>query len=433
MAVEIIMPKVDMVMETGTFIEWLKKEGDQVAKGEPLFVIMTDKAAIEAEAPESGILAGITAKPDDVIPVTTVIGYILGPGESLPQPAMLTIQLSNPATNDISIGARTDGDFISPIEKPSTLPEGEIQVRATPVARALAKEMNINLSSIVGRGPRGRVQKTDVLAYANDLRDVTQTATSSQSHALASSFAAVLPANSQQISLPDARIRQRFKLKGPRAVIAQRMSYSWTSIPHIYETLTVNMSEVVRMRERIGPTILEAIGRKISYTVIMAYAVARLLTRHPGLNSTLIGDEVIQWEDVHLGLATSLEDYLIVPVIREAQKKSLQELVAEMSRLLDEAYTKRLAPNEMNGSTFTITNLGMYGIEQFTAIINSPESAILAIGKMKDTPIVIDGRIEVRPIMTLTLAVDHRVIDGAAAARFLTDMKNMLENPYLLL
>ena len=417
MATEIIMPKVDMVMETGTLMEWKKNEGDTVTKGEPLFVIMTDKAAIEAEAPESGILAGITAKPDDVIPVTTVIGYILAPGESLPEKAAAPAAAAAPAE------AKPETPVAAAASKAATaVPAGDAsQVRATPLARSLAREMNVDLTQVAGRGPRGRVHKADVLEFA-------------ASHKGAPVMASMgAPAANVAVPLPDARIRQRISLKGPRSIIAQRLSYSWSSVPHIYETLSVDMSEVVRLRERVSPAIANATGQKVSYTAILAHAVARILTNHPGLNSSFNGDEIIQWEDVHLGLATSLEDYLIVPVIREAQSKNLQSVVVEMARLLEAARAKRLQPNEMSGSTFTITNLGMFGIEQFTAIINPPESAILAVGKMMDTPVVVDGQVVVRPMMTLTLAVDHRVSDGAAAAKFLVDLKNALENPYLLL
>jgi len=411
------MPKVDMVMETGTLMEWKKNEGDTVTKGEPLFVIMTDKAAIEAEAPESGILAGITAKPDDVIPVTTVIGYILAPGESLPEKATAPTAAAAPA----EAKPETPAAAAAP-KADAAAPAGDAsQVRATPLARSLAREMNVDLTQVAGRGPRGRVHKADVLEFA-------------ASHKGAPAMASVsAPAANVAVPLPDARIRQRISLKGPRSIIAQRLSYSWSSVPHIYETLSVDMSEVVRLRERVSPVIANATGQKVSYTAILAHAVARILTNHPGLNSSFNGDEIIQWEDVHLGLATSLEDYLIVPVIREAQNKNLQSVVVEMARLLEAARAKRLQPNEMSGSTFTITNLGMFGIEQFTAIINPPESAILAVGKMMDTPVVVDGQVVVRPMMTLTLAVDHRVSDGAAAAKFLVDLKNALENPYLLL
>ncbi|HEX7555583.1 MAG TPA: dihydrolipoamide acetyltransferase family protein, partial [Leptolinea sp.] len=208
---------------------------------------------------------------------------------------------------------------------------------------------------------------------------------------------------------------------------------SWSSIPHIYESVNVNMEESVRLRERVNKVVQEHTGLKVSYTAILALAVARLLPKHPFLNSSFTGEEVIQWEDINLGIATSLEDYLIVPVIRNAKDMNLESIVKEMSRLLEAARNKKMEPADMSGSTFTITNLGMFGIESFTAIINPPETAILAVGKMQDTPIAVDGQIVIRPMMNLTIAVDHRVNDGARAAKFLTELKSTLENPYLLI
>ncbi len=236
-----------------------------------------------------------------------------------------------------------------------------------------------------------------------------------------------------QIPLPNARIRERIPMKGIRTVIAQRMGYSWSGIPHIYESVNVNMEEIVRLRERVNQVVQEHTGLKVSYTAILALAVARLLPKHPFLNSSFTGEEVIQWEDVNLGIATSLDDYLIVPVVRSAQERNLEDIVKEMSRLLDAARSKKMEPADMSGSTFTITNLGMFGIESFTAIINPPETAILAVGKMVDTPVVIGGQVVIRPMMNLTIGVDHRVNDGARAAKFLTELKSILENPYLLL
>lgn len=422
MPTEIIMPKVDMVMETGTFVEWLKKEGEKVSKGEPIFVVMTDKAAIEVEAPADGVLAGLSAKPDEVIPVTKVIGYILAPGESLPSPQppqtaqVVAKEEKTPATLPAS----------APSDKVRSAHPGDNLLRATPLARKLAKEMGIDLATISGRGPGGRIYKADVLAATaawEPTRGAQAVARLAPAHAT----------HTLQIPLPNARVRERIPLKGPRAIIAQRMTYSYTTIPHIYETLSVDMTETVRMREKINAAFQERGGQKVSYTAILAHAVARLLPRHPYLNSSLSGEEIILWEDINLGIATSLDEYLIVPVIRQAQNMNLEAIANEMNRLLQAARSKRLEPAEMTGSTFTISNLGMFGIESFTAIINPPETAILAVGKMIDAPQALDGQLAIRPMLKLTLAVDHRVNDGARAAHFLADLKAVLENPYLLI
>ena len=233
--------------------------------------------------------------------------------------------------------------------------------------------------------------------------------------------------------LPSARQKKVVPLAGARKIIAERMAYSAFTAPHITLTLSVDMSEAARLRSRLLASIEQRTGLRLSFTAILTRAVASTLPRHPYLNASLNGDEVILWEDVNVGIATSIEDYLIVPVIREAQTKDLEQVVADLGDLVERARAKRLTPSEMAGSTFTISNLGMFGIESFTAIINPPESAILAVGKIVDTPVDVEGQIELRPMMHLTLSADHRIVDGAAGARFLADLKATLENPYLLI
>ena len=429
MATEIIMPKVDMVMETGTFVEWLKKEGDHVEKGESIFVMLTDKSAIEVESPATGMLAGLTAKPDDVLPVTTVVGYVLKPGESLPASGSSQAVESKPveskpmpATEPAAAPAAT----VAPAEPKPVVSATEL--RATPLARKMAKELGIDLTLVSGQGPRGRVYRADLERFISSNKAAPATPSTKVEKTIIPA-----PLSVGEIPLPIARIKDRITLKGPRAIIAQRMAYSSTTIPHFYETITVDMTELVRLRERIMPVLQEQTGQKISYTAILAYIVTRELVKFPYMNSSLNSTEVIQWEDVHLGVATSLEDYLIVPVVREAQTKDLRQTVIEMARLLERARGRKLEPAEMSGSTFTISNLGMFGVEQFTAIINPPEAAIMSVGKMVDTPINVDGKVKIHPMMKITVAADHRIIDGAGVARFLADLKNTMENPYLLI
>lgn len=428
MATEIIMPKVDMVMETGTFVEWLKKEGEQVNKGEPLFVILTDKATIECESPDTGTLAGITAKPDDVIPVTNVIGYILKAGEQLPKQAPPSpIPTALPAMPQTKQPSQTSPAPLTELSIPASPAESGL-IRATPLARTIAKEKGLDLSKIQGRGPRGRIYKADIL---ESIAKTTGQATLGKT--TAPSATPTFTSAGTSVPLPSAAIKERIPLKGPRAIIAQRMAQSFSTIPHLNETVNVDMSEIVRLRERTSPIIEAETGNKVSYTAILALAVAKILPVHATLNSSLSGSEIIIWDDVNLGIATSLEDYLIVPVIRQAQKMDLKSITGEMARLLEAARNKRLDPGEMTGSTFTITNLGMFGIESFTAIINPPEAAILAVGKMIDQPVVINNEISIRPMLNLTIAADHRINDGAKVAKFLMDLKGILENPYLLL
>jgi pyruvate dehydrogenase E2 component (dihydrolipoamide acetyltransferase) len=424
MATEVIVPKVDMVMETGTFVEWLKNEGDRIEKGNPLFIIQTDKANIEIEASASGILSGLQAKPDEVLPVTQVIAYILAPGEALPVKTGVS-----PAPGGAAAAAVAPPSPLQP-EAPAAHPEatpasaGQGKVRATPVARRLAAEVGVDLSQVVGHGSRGRVHRHDVELFAAQ----KPVSVASQPAEL---FRPAAPA--PKIPLPDARRKEVIPLAGPRKIIADRLSYSAFTAPHITLSLHVDMTEAARFRSLVLESIQQKTGQRLSYTAIIARAVAAVLPRHPSLNASLQDDQIIVWEDVHLGIATSLEDYLIVPVVREAQTKNLAQLVSLMGDLLERARTKRLKPVEMSGSTFTISNLGMFGIESFTAIINPPEAAILAVGKMVDTPVKSGAGIELRPMMNLSISVDHRLVDGAAAARFLAELKDTLENPYLLI
>lgn len=416
MAVEVILPKVDMVMETGTFVEWFKQEGQQVVKGEPLFTILTDKAAIEIESPASGILAGVSAKPNDVIPVSETIAYILAPGEQQPERRSSAFAAGNTAGAATSaVPTETPAGAVVP--EPAAIPAVPAgKVRASPVARRMAAELGLDLNTLSGRGPRGRIQRADVAA-AIETR------------------AAIRPSGMPafQIPLPDARRKEVIPLTGARKIIAQRMAYSAATAPHITLSLHVDMSEATRLRTRLLEKIEQITGQRLSFTAILVRAVAAVLPHHPFINASLNGEEIICWEDVHLGIATSLKDNLIVPVIHQAQTKNLEQLVVVLADLLERARSHRLSPAEMSGSTFTISNLGMFGIESFTAIINPPESAILAVGKIVERQAAGENGLVLKPMMNLTLSADHRVIDGAAAAGFLAELKATLENPYLLL
>lgn len=426
MATEIIMPKVDMVMDTGTFVEWLKKEGEYVEKGEPLFVVLTDKANIEIEAPASGILAGLRAKPNDVIPVTEVIGYILAPGETLPGAAPRIVPESERAA------ASTPPPAVSMPPAQAVSATSVEKVRATPAARRLAAQLGIDLRQVpAGRGPRGRIQRADVEALAAQSAVMPPAPTMAVTPTSVTAVSGIIPP--VNIRLPDARQKDVVTLSGPRKIIAERMAYSAATAPHIVLTVRVDMSEASRLRTHVQEHLQQKTGQRVSFTAIIARAVAAVLPHHPYLNASLDGERIILWEDVHLGIATSLEDYLIVPVIRQAQHKNLEQIVIELTDLVERARTRRLTPAEMSGSTFTVTNLGMFGVEWFTAILNPPETAILAVGQITETPVGYEGNVVLRPMMHLALSVDHRVVDGAGAARFLTEVKRVLENPYLLI
>jgi pyruvate dehydrogenase E2 component (dihydrolipoamide acetyltransferase) len=295
--------------------------------------------------------------------------------------------------------------------------------------------MGVDLKQISGRGPRGRIHKADILAFQQAQPSIENQSVPAAAQ-VASVSASLIPASaslSAPIPLPDARQKQVVPISGPRKIIAERMAYSAFTAPHINLSLRVDMTEVIRLRERVLEPLQTQTGQRVSYTAILARAVATVLPRHPYLNASLSDGNIILWDDIHLGIATSVEENLIVPVIREAQSKSLGQIVTALADLTERARNRRLKPTEMSGSTFTISNLGMFGIESFNAIINPPEAAILAVGKMVDTPVAQDGQIVLRPLMEITACADHRIADGATVARFLADLKTTLENPYLLI
>ena len=429
MATEVIMPKVDMVMETGTFVEWLKQEGESVEKGEALFVISTEKAAIEVDAPEDGILAGITAKPDDVIPVTEVIAYILEPGEELPDRPT-----QKPAAIPAIEGRQDESDTKEAQASPVTIIP-EMKPRATPLARRMAEDFGINLTHINGRGPKGRIHKADILDFQESHSTIQSGVglpikmVSSEPLSLLEFSGTRKPAN---IPLPQARRKEVVPVVGPRKIIADRMTFSAFTAPHINISLRVDMTDVLRFRQYLQEKQKHQETPSISITAILGYCAARVLPNHPYVNASLSGDKIILWEDIHLGIAMNVDGGLIVPVIREVQNKSIYQLAESLGEMIDRGKNRRLLPAEMSGSTFTISNLGMYDIESFTAVINPPESAILAVGKIVETPIRSNGQVDFKPMMNLTVSADHRVLDGASVAMFLQELKSTLENPFFL-
>jgi pyruvate dehydrogenase E2 component (dihydrolipoamide acetyltransferase) len=354
-----------------------------------------------------------------------VIAYILAPGEGLPadgtpKPAS-AISAPLPDRAPAAVEAAVSVARVSEMDK----------VRVTPLARRMAQDLQIDLTQISGRGPLGRIHKADILAFQK-----SQTTGDRQSVPAAAVASPIIPALASPpapVPVTNARQKQVLPLAGPRKIIAERMAYSASTAPHISLSLKVDMSEAIRLRERVLERLKEQTGQRVSFTAILARAVASVLPRHPYMNASLSDGNIILWEDVHLGIATSVEESLIVPVIREAQTLNLGQIVTTLADLTERARNRRLTPAEMAGSTFTISNLGMFGIESFTAIINPPESAILAVGKMVDTPVKTEDGFAFQPMIQLTASADHRILDGAAVARFLNELKSTLENPYLLI
>jgi pyruvate dehydrogenase E2 component (dihydrolipoamide acetyltransferase) len=439
MSEPIIMPKFEMSQEIGTIVEWSKKEGDQVEKGEPILVVETDKVTMDVESPASGILAGLRGEPGESIPVTEIIGYILKPGEELPIPGTsqkpAAPAAASPKTTDKQVSATPVAQRIA--EKagvdvaviPGSGPSGKVtkadvenalvsksaeveaiyetlgKVRATPAARRIARENQIDLSSIAGSGPRERVQAADVIGTAAAL-------TTAAPH----------------------RAVRAIPYAGMRKKIAERMTVSYQTAPHIYMTLKVEMSAFEDFRARLNARAEKQGAAHVSATTLSVKVVSWALLRHPLVNSALREDVIEMLPETNIGVAVALEEGLIVPVVKGVESLGLAELAGIVNDLVKRARTGALVPSEVAGGTFTISNLGAFGIEQFTAIINPGQTGILAVGAIQDE-VVPDGEggVAVLPMMRVTLGLDHRVADGATGARFLADLRDALQEPELML
>lgn len=386
MATKIIMPKLGMAMTEGAVVKWIKRDGEAVNKGEPLVVVMSKKISYQIEAPASGIVRHVVRE-KETRPVGAVIGYVLEPGEEMPEippPAP-------PPAEKVAAPAPTPAPASAPAPSP---PEAQPFILASPAARRLAQEHGIDLSRVKGTGPGGRISERDVLAYLEALK--------------------AAPAGR---SIP---------FLGMRQAIAQRMVESLQTMAQVTLMTEADVTELVRLRERLRKRF------EVSYTDLIIKTVATALREHPYLNATLVGEEIRLLSEIHIGMAVALEDGLIVPVIRDADKKSLEEIARETKRLAEAARAGTLTVDEVTGSTFTITNLGMYDIDGFTPIINPPECAILGVGRIVEKPAVYGGEIVKRSMMTLSLTFDHRLVDGAPAAAFLQRVKELLETPSLI-
>ena len=442
MATEMIMPKVDMDQETGTVVEWLKGNGQQVEEGEIIMVMETDKIAIDVEAPGTGILDGISANPGDVVPIGTVIAYILAEGEELPKKP---IESTAPTLE-------------TPTAAPSADPR-EKEISATPVARNMAAAHRVDLAAVDSTGTGGKITKADVQAVVSratkpvDPRDVYATPSARRtariegvnlgliqgsgpgSRIQLSDVKGYLTSKTQADFAASAQIQagEVIPLIGMRRTIAERLTASYQSIPHIQFTVRVDMTNFFKARNDYNDLALKRGDDKVSVTAVLVKLVSMVLTDHPWVNSSLIDDKIILHKDINIGVAVALEKGLIVPVIKNADQKGISLIASETNDLITRAREEKLNSADVKGGTFTITNLGPFGVEQFNAIINPPEAGILAVGSTTSEVVALpDGTIAARPIMRLTLSADHRVVDGAVAARFIGDLKTTLENPILM-
>ncbi len=401
-----IMQRMSVAMEYGVILKWLKKEGDRVRKGEPVVEVFGEKSEFELEAPADGVLLKILCDVDDEIPISEPIAVIGEEGEEVPdvRPRKLSAGVPAAATPGVTAGTTAPAATsaipggapqTTPQPTSSRLPGGRI--RASPRARMRARELGVDLSQVVGTGPGGRIVERDVVA------------------------------SSQTVAPVQARVRSVEPLSPLRRTIARRMTQSWQH-PHITMITEIDMTEVVAFREEIN----RDSDVRVSFNDIVIKAVADTLERFPRFNATLVGNELHLLDDINIGVAMATDDGLIVPVVRTANRKTITEIARETKDLGRRARAGTLRPEELTGSTFTVSNLGPFRVDLFIPVVNPPETAILALGQIKERPVVVGGSIEVRPVMMASCAVDHRVLDGAPVGQFLAALKDYLENPYFM-
>ena len=392
MPISVVMPALEMAQETGKLISWLKKEGQQVAKGEPLLEVETDKAVMEVEAPGDGILAGIKVREGDVVPVGQTIAWLVAPGERPPAEAAPVAS----ATRAVRPAPRAAAAPVA-VAEPST----GAGARISPKARRLAREYKVDLNQVRGTGPDGVITTDDVLA-------------------------AVEPA---AVPRPVASLPAAEALSPVARLMAERTTQSWTTTPHFYLARDVDASALNALRARLAPPLEKERGLKLSHTDLLVALVSRVLAKHPRLNGSWNGSSVQTSSEVNIGVAAAVKDGVVSVVIAKADKAALADISTQLREKAERARAGRLHPADIAGATFTISNLGMFGVDSFQAIITPPQAAILAVGRIADRVVVVNGQPAVRPMMTLTLSCDHRVADGAQAAVFLKELAEAIVEP----
>lgn len=406
MATEVTLPRLGQGMESGTIVRWLKAEGDEVAQDEPLYELDTEKVTQEVESPATGVLLRIVAPEGSEVPVGAPICVIGAVGEE--------VVVSAPPAPAAQAPAAAPAAPAAEASKVEAAPDG--RVKASPLARRMAKERGVDLAAVVGTGPDGRVVAEDV-----------ERAAAGEAPA-----AAPVPAATPAVApVPAPAEAETVKLSRVRRTIARRLSEAWQA-PHFAVSMTADMSRVVQLRETLVARTPEGAARP-TYSDILTKVCAVALLRHPALNAHYVDGEIRRFPTANVGMAVAIPDGLVVPVLRGVEAQTVPALAAARQELVARTRAGELTPADVDGGTFTISNLGMYGVERFFAVLNPPQVAILAAGAIGDHPVVEAGEVVVRPRMEMTLSCDHRAVDGATASEFLRTVRELLEEPGLAL
>jgi pyruvate dehydrogenase E2 component (dihydrolipoamide acetyltransferase) len=400
MAFSVVMPALEMAQETGKLIAWRKQEGDRVTKGEPLLEVETDKAILEVEAPADGILAGITASAGADIPVGQTIAWIVAPGEKPPTESQ---SATSAPTARAGLQGKTES-HVAPVAASTTEPSAVSAARISPKARRLAKELGINIATVAGSGPGGEILASDVQAAASAPNE---------------SSTAKPARKASNIEVPSTLGR----------LMAERTAQSWTTVPHFFVTRELDANALNEYREKLVGEITHTHKIRITHTDLLVALVARVLLQHPRLNSSWTPEGIRLHNHVNMGVAIAVNDGVVAAVIPNAQAATLAEIAQQRRDVAERARAGKLRPADIADATFTISNLGMYHVDQFTAIITPPQAAILAVGSIADRVVAVEGKPAVRPMMTLTLSADHRAADGARAAMFMNDLAEAISRP----
>jgi pyruvate dehydrogenase E2 component (dihydrolipoamide acetyltransferase) len=397
MAISVVMPALEMAQETGKLLAWRKKEGERVTKGEPLLEIETDKAVVEIEAPADGILAGVRSEVGAVVPVGETIAWIVAPGEKPPVASGATIPTGRTKTEAAKPAAAA---------APATESTASTNMSISPKARRLAKELAVDIAQIRGTGPDGAITSEDVQAAK---------------------------ASPQVAAQPSAGAAPSGKLSAIARLMAERTAKSWTTVPHFFVVRNADARKLLELQKKLKAKHKGPQSAAPSFTDCLVSLIAQVLERHPAMNSSWVDETIRQNPAINMSLAIAVPDGVVAPVIHNANKATLAEIAEQRAALAERARAGRLVPADLSAGTFTISNLGMFKVDSFTAIITPPQAAILAVGAVADRVVAIGGKPAVRPMMTLSLSNDHRVVDGARSAAFLNDVVEAIRAPQELL